>query len=35
MDDHSLNAAGALLHDWVKEQTAIRRLIDESRIVLL
>jgi|EP00900_Chrysochromulina_parva_P014189 hypothetical protein len=30
-----VNAAGALLHDWVKEQTAIRRLIDESRIVLL
>jgi hypothetical protein len=30
-----VNAAGALLHDWVKEQAAIRRLIDEGRVVLL
>ena len=30
-----VNAAGALLHDWNKEQLAIRRLIDEGRVVLL
>ena len=30
-----VNAAGALLHDWGKEQIAIRRLIDEGRVVLL
>ena len=30
-----VNAAGALLHDWAKEQAAIRRLIDEGSIVLL
>ena len=30
-----VNAAGALLHDWAKEQAAIRRLIDEGRVVLL
>ena len=30
-----VNAAGALLHDWCKEQAAIKRLIDEGRIALL
>ena len=30
-----VNAAGALLHDWQKEQAAIRRLIDDGRVVLL
>ena len=30
-----VNAAGALLHDWAKEQAAIQRLIDEGRVVLL
>jgi hypothetical protein len=30
-----VNAAGALLHDWAKEQTAIQRLIDDGRVVLL
>ena len=30
-----VNAAGALLHDWAKEQAAIVRLIDEGRAVLL
>merc|ERR1712196_264645 len=27
-----VNAAGALLHDWAKEQAAIMRLIDEGRV---
>lgn len=30
-----VNAAGALLHDWTKEQTAITRLVQSGRIVLL
>ena len=30
-----VNAAGALLHDWGKEQAAIRRLIAEGRVVPL
>ena len=30
-----VNAAGALLHDWAKEQAAIRRLIDAGRVVPL
>ena len=30
-----VNAAGALLHDWGKEQAAIRRLIDDGRVVPL
>ena len=30
-----VHAAGALLHDWAKEQAAIQRLIDEGRVVLL
>ena len=30
-----VNAAGALLHDWGKEQQALRRLIEEGRVVLL
>ena len=30
-----VNAAGALLHDWAKEQAAIRRLIDVGRVVPL
>ena len=30
-----VNAAGALLHDWTKEQAGIKRLIDEGRVVLL
>ena len=30
-----VNAAGALLHDWAKEQRGIQRLIDEGRVVLL
>ena len=30
-----VNAAGALLHDWAKEQAAIRRLIEDGRLVLL
>lgn len=30
-----VNAAGALLHDWVAEQRGIQRLIDEGRVVLL
>lgn len=30
-----VNAAGALLHDWTKEQAAIQRLIDAGRVVPL
>uniref|UniRef100_A0A7S0ITW9 Uncharacterized protein n=1 Tax=Calcidiscus leptoporus TaxID=127549 RepID=A0A7S0ITW9_9EUKA len=30
-----VNAAGALLHDWAKEQRGIRQLMDEGRVVLL
>ena len=30
-----VNAAGALLHDWGKEQAGIERLIIEGRVVLL
>ena len=30
-----VNAAGALLHDWGKEQAGIERLIMEGRVVLL
>ena len=30
-----VNAAGALLHDWAKEQAAIHRLIEAGRVVLL
>ena len=30
-----VNAAGALLHDWAKEQHGIRRLIDDGRVALL
>ena len=30
-----VNAAGALLHDWGKEQAAIQRLIDAGRVVLI
>ncbi len=31
----SVNAAGALLHDWEREQHGIRKLMDEGRVVLL
>ena len=30
-----VNAAGALLHDWAKEQYGIQKLVDEGRVVLL
>ena len=30
-----VNAAGALLHDWAKEQRGIRQLIDDGRVALL
>lgn len=30
-----VNAAGALLHDWAKEQFGIQKLVDEGRVVLL
>ncbi|KAL1496148.1 hypothetical protein AB1Y20_014767 [Prymnesium parvum] len=30
-----VNAAGALLHDWVAEQKGIQQLIDEGRVVLI
>ena len=30
-----VNAAGALLHDWGREQLGIQRLVDEGRVVLL
>ena len=30
-----VNAAGALLHDWGREQRGIIRLIDEGRVILL
>ena len=30
-----VNAAGALLHDWAKEQAAIARLIEQGRVVPL
>jgi hypothetical protein len=30
-----VNAAGALLHDWGREQVGIRRLMEEARVVLL
>ena len=30
-----VNAAGALLHDWAKEQLAIQRLIELGRVVPL
>ena len=30
-----VNAAGALLHDWAKEQAAIQRLIEQGRVVPL
>ena len=30
-----VNAAGALLHDWAKEQAAIHRLIEAGRVVPL
>tara|TARA_B110001452_G_scaffold232760_1_gene210225 strand:- start:319 stop:1203 length:885 start_codon:yes stop_codon:yes gene_type:complete len=30
-----VNAAGALLHDWAKEQFGIQQLVDEGKVVLL
>lgn len=30
-----VNAAGALLHDWAKEQFGIQKLVDEGKVVLL